>query len=218
VSIQKNSPARRLRYGLKRTNGGFSLFELVVFIICVAIIYAAAARRFSSFSGDAERANFLAVTTQLQAGISLESMVGITQGAASQMDAYVNSNPMDLLLEPPSNYVGAFRGISRGTIDRRSWYFETSTGELVYLANDAEGLSNLVNGIRVPTDEVRFSISAEYFYRDKATGLPASLSGSDVENSDRFSKKFSGLLLKPVIPFEWVSRGIEQNAAALAGS
>jgi type II secretory pathway pseudopilin PulG len=217
VSIQKNSPARRLRYGLKRTNGGFSLFELVVFIICVAIIYASAARRFSGFSGDAERANFLAVTTQIQAGITLESMVGVTQGATSQMDAYENTNPMDFLLEPPSNYNGAFSSVNKGTSDRRSWYFDTTTGELVYLANDAEGLSNLVNGIRVPTDEVRFSISAQYFYRDKTTGLPASVRGSDGENSERYSKKFSGLLLKPVIPFEWESRGIEQTAA-LAGS
>ncbi len=203
-------------YGLKKTNSGFSLFELVVFIICVAIIYAAATRRFSDFTGDAERASFLAVITQIQAGITLESMLGITRGASSQMDAYANSNPMTLLLEPPSNYIGAFSGVDKAGLERRSWYFDAGTGELVYLANNAEGLSLQINGINVPTDEVRFAITAQYVYRDKSTGLPVSLLGTDGENRERFARKFSGLLLKPVIPFEWAAGNAEENINGLA--
>ena len=60
----KQSQRRELKLA---GSGGFSLFELVVFIICVAIIYASAANRFSDFPGEAERANFLAVSAQIQA-------------------------------------------------------------------------------------------------------------------------------------------------------
>ena len=215
MSIQNNSPARQLSCGQKKAVGGFSLFELVVFIICVAIIYASAARRFTDFSGDAERANFLAITTQIQAGITLESMIGVSQGSSHLMNAYVNSNPMDLLLEPPSNYIGAFSSLNKQSVDRRIWYFDTTRGELVYLANEAEGLGYLVNGDKLATDEVRFTISAEYNYRDKSTGLPASLNGGNDQN---LSRKFSGLLLKPVIPFEWSSGGIEQAVVELSGN
>ncbi len=201
----------RLNGGINRGSRGFSLFELVVFIISVAIIYAAAARRFSDFPGEAERANFLAVTTQIQSSITLEAMLSLSRDGANNIAAYVNSNPMDMLLEPPRNYIGLIDSANATNLDRRIWYFDPQTRELVYLANDSDNLYHVIGESRVPATEIRFVVSAEYVYRDKSTGVPVSLTNLSSDYSEQYEKKFSGLLLKPVIPFDWQTGPLDQN-------
>jgi type II secretory pathway pseudopilin PulG len=213
---QYNSIAPRTKLGISQRNAGFSLFELVVFIISVAIIYAAAARRFADFPGEAERANFFAITAQIQAGINLEMMMAITRGKAGSLNQYEGANPMDLLLDPPSNYVGAYDGADSRSFDRRVWYFDKRNNELVYLANDAGGLSHLLNGQKIPADRVSFKISVQYSYRDANTGLL--VDAVDVDSDDeqgRLRRSIDGLLLLPTIPYEWESGGLEQNQQAL---
>ena len=133
TSNLRNQPIIRFRHrkllNLQKA-GGFSLFELVVFIILVAIIYATAANRFADFPGQAERANFLAITTQLQTAINLEMMIGLGTGRIRTAERMDGVNPMDLMLQPPSNYIGVFDLIDRERIQRRVWYFDRSREEL----------------------------------------------------------------------------------------
>lgn len=197
---------------------GFSLFELVVFIISVAIVYAAAARRFTEFPGEAERANFVAVATQLQTGINLELMLAMTRGQSYSIRAMETANPMDLLLDPPSNYIGAFDVVDSDSIDRRVWYYDRPRGELVYLVNDTEGVFLLIDGRRVPTDEIRFVIQAQYRTEDPETGLPVSqdvaVRNASEGTIDGVRKgRINGMLLKPVIPYKW-----DTDIMELAGS
>ena len=213
ISVMSKSPVRVYR------NSGFSLFELVVFIISVAIIYAAAARRFADFPGEAERANFFAVTTQIQSGVNLESMLGITRGTAGQMQYYQNANPMDLLLDPPSNYIGAYDYVDVNALDRRVWYFDLTNGELVYLVNDNTNLYLVIGGQRVLADELRFELTVNYRYQDRETGLPIELSDDSEANADLslYRRSYGGLLLKPVIPFEWDTNVLELAGTAITG-
>lgn len=188
-----------------RKAAGFSLFELVVFIISVAIIYAYAANRFSDFPGQAERANFMAVSTQLQSAINLEMMVAIGTGRLMPSDGIEGINPMEMLLEPPSNYMGAFDFVDVSRLPRRTWYFDQSRGELVYLVNDPTGVAFLLNGQEIPTDEIRFKIMADFGEVETRTGLPidiAEASGRLVPQEQR-STRFNGVLMRPTIPYRW---------------
>lgn len=192
-------------------NEGFSLFELVVFIISVAIIYAYAANRFAEFPAEAERANFLAVTAQLQSAISLELMMGASSGRQTISDSLVGANPMDLLLRAPSNYLGAFDAVDTYSLDRRSWYFDRAKGELVYLINASDSVYLVMNGVNIPTNEIRLRLNARYGDIDSRTGLPVEIAeskGDQVESQFRQSK-FKGLVLESNIPFVWESEGQE---------
>lgn len=183
---------------------GFSLFELVVFIICVAIIYAAAARRFAGFSGEAERANFMAITIELQTAIKLEVMMGVNLGRYTTIEAFSGANPMGLLLAPPMNYLGAFDIVDSTQFPRRVWYFDKATEELVYLVNDNEDLSVNVGGVNVIADEIRFKMQIEYRYEDKLTGLPLEVvRNRDAIPEENLRRKISGILMKPKYPFNW---------------
>ncbi len=185
-------------------SAGFSLFELVVFIISVAIIYAYAANRFAEFPGQAERANFLAVTTQIEAGLNLEVMFG--QGIRSTVSAesYVGINPMELLLDTPTNYIGAFDFVDAEQLDRRIWYFDRTREELVYLINDPQDVFLNINGVEVPTDEIRFKVVLAYQEVDQRTGLPVDAI-SDAESIDpvNIERRMRGVVMRPIFPFKW---------------
>jgi general secretion pathway protein G len=185
--------------------GGFSLFELVVFIISVAIIYAYAANRFADFPGQAERANFLAVTTQISSAVNLEMLYGVGVGRIASPQALAGANPMELLLEPPANYIGAFDAVDPDRLDRRIWYFDRSSQELVYLINDATGVALLINGREVPTNEIRFRLEADYSMHDEETGLPVRVlesAGEEVPEDSRV-REFNGIVMRPVTPYKW---------------
>ncbi|MFM1897480.1 MAG: hypothetical protein RLZZ385_2554 [Pseudomonadota bacterium] len=180
---------------------GFSLFELVVFIICVAIIYASASNRFADFPGEAERANFLAVTAQIQAAVNLELMMGMVERNGRGMEEYQSANPMDFLLEAPSNYLGEFFTPNVASLPKRSWYFDQQTRELVYLINDAEDVYLVQNGVQVPTTEIRFHIELEY----RGEGL-ATISVTNAEQlAANRGRRLAGMVLRPVTPYVWGS-------------
>ena len=80
-------------------NEGFTLFELVAFILIVSIVFSVAMRRFQDFPGEAERANFLAITGQIKAGVNIQMMNAIASGSWNETTRLENSNPMDLMLE-----------------------------------------------------------------------------------------------------------------------
>lgn len=190
--------------GLPKSSRGFSLFELVAFIISVAIIYAFAANRFSDFPAQAERANFIAITTQLQSSLNLELMAVLARGHGSMADVFEGVNPMDLLLQPPSNYLGSFNNPDPSRLDRRSWYFDERSEELVYRINDIGGVFLELNNVPIPTEEIRFKVRLSSGQVDERTGLDivlAERAGEVPEGSRR--TRVTGVVLLPVIPFIW---------------
>jgi type II secretory pathway pseudopilin PulG len=200
--------------------GGFSLFELVVFIICVAIIYATAANRFAQIPAAAERANFMAIVAQIQAGINLQSMDFVINGGASQAQYMDSANPMDFMLEAPSNYLGAYDAVDTGRLPRRTWYFDRASGELVYRVNAEEGVFLVSGPVEVPTDEIRFQLSVQYSYEDRygreVSGAVFDESGGPGNPNVR--RRFRGILFEAVTPYRWDAGGVDLPNVAITES
>jgi type II secretory pathway pseudopilin PulG len=194
-----------------KSSAGFSLFELVAFIVSVAIIYASAVNRFAAFPAQAERANFIAITTQLQSSLNLEVMTVLASGRGSLVGVFEGINPMDLLLRAPSNYQGSYYQASVSSLPRRSWYFDDIKGELVYLVNDSSSASYSVNGVLVPTDEIRFSVQVGRGDIDTASGRDVALAQRNgAVPASRRESRVTGVVLQPVIPFVW-GEGVENE-------
>jgi type II secretory pathway pseudopilin PulG len=168
---------------LGSNSAGFSLFELMVYILAASILFAAAFNRYQDFPGEAERANFLAIQAQLNAAINLQMMQLIASGDWQNARQLDGMNPMDLMLTTPGNYVGALSGATIAQLPERIWYFDSGAGELVYMAESAENLYLIDNGQRVPTSRLSFRVTNRY-----------SASGS-----------WEGIVLAPVQPYEWQS-------------
>jgi len=211
---------RRFKGPRFEKNRGFSLFELVAFIISVAIIYAYAANRFAEFPAQAERASFIAVITQLQTGINLELISAVTKGNIAAAEFLEDINPMDLMLLPPSNYLGAFSGAPSSELPRRSWYFDNASNELVYLVSDNRGVYLSSNGQQIPVDEIRFSVVPDYGEVDLQSGLDVKIASRlEPIPQERRRSRLNGAVLRPVTPFSWEELGAEQMLSeALADS
>ncbi len=164
---------------------GFSLFEMIIYILTASILFSAAFNRYRDFPGEAERANFLAITAQLNAAINLQMMNAIARGSFNELNGLNGVNPMDFMLSTPANYVGSLSTIDEAVLPRRIWYFNQITSELVYLANDASNLYLLQGGQRVPTNRISFRVQNVVGPRPDGTNV------------------WQGLLLAPVVPFEW---------------
>ena len=174
---------------------GFSLFELIAYILIVSITFSFAFNRFADFPGEAERANFTSIMMQLKSGVTLQMMNGIATGKWNELTVLEGSNPMDLMLETPANYVGELGPIDVTQLPRRIWYFDSTAGELVYLANNTENLYAMVDGGPQPTDHVRLRIAMKY--------------------NDEERKDWSGVTLDPVVPFVWESVELQIPATAV---
>ena len=203
---------------------GFTLFELVSFILIVAIVFSVAMRRFQDFPGEAERANFLAITVQLKAAVTLQMMNAIASGKWEGVRRLENTNPMDLMLETPSNYVGAFSVVDEASMPRRTWYFDSYNGHLVYLANDTSHLYSALGDGSSTLNSIRFRIAARYEgehpVQERGLGIDVgtvtglndpSLRASSANQASLGAvnrPKWQGLVLEEVTPYRWDRAGL----------
>lgn len=204
---------------LHRRQRGFSLFEFVVFVLSVAIIYSYAAQRFSGYPGEAEKANFIAVRAQLQNSMTLQTFTAqLNGGRDALVTTLKGGNPMALMLRPPRNYLGEFEEYTLGDLPRRSWFFDKNNAELVYLIGSGEGVSQFIGERAVPAREIRLRIKAEYALVEKSTGLPVEMvedSGRTVA-ADATELQFAGLVLTEVVPYRWGSGVNEEEIEFVA--
>ncbi len=111
---------------------GFSLLELVVVVIAVAILMGVALDRLPPLVGRAQRAAFLQVRSDLQSALVLEAAERITRGESATLPELAAANPMALLLTPPANYVGALATPRPEDLPPASWYFDDVSKTLAY--------------------------------------------------------------------------------------
>lgn len=184
---------------------GFSLFELLVYLLIASILFAAAANRYQGYPAEAERANFLAVLSQLKAGVNLQMMrmIASADWTQARQEAIAGTNPMDLMLETPSNYLGEFATVDAAALPQRVWYFDSSAGELVYIAENSDNLYIIQDGVALASNQIRLRIENVY----DRSGIV-----DDPDTADNRGR-WQGLMLAPVIPYEWRSQPLEQLVA-----
>jgi prepilin-type N-terminal cleavage/methylation domain-containing protein len=155
------------RVELRDSNGssrGFTLFEMVVAICVIAILYMVVERRMNELPAAAERASFLVVLEQIRTGVTLEVVRRMADGLAHELFALEGSNPIDFLLEKPSNYGGELHLVTDAVPRRGAWYYELATGQLVYVVGRAsvENVWVDVAGISVHTGQIRMQVVNVY--------------------------------------------------------
>lgn len=181
--ISRSAPARK--------QAGFSLFELIVYMLVSSILFATAFNRYQAYPAEAERANFVAVLNQLKTGVNLKMITTLATGSGLERVALDGSNPMDLMLQTPGNYLGAFSQVDESQLPRRTWYFNETDGELVYLANRADNLFAITPQGRVPASRIRLHVVSVY------------------DNPESESRRWQGVALVAAEPYDWLSVPLE---------
>ncbi len=185
-----SEPGRRCSAGSTRLarkhrgQRGFTLFEMVVAICSIVILYMMAVNRLDALPAAAERAAFQGTVAQMKTGVQLYMLSKLTSGGMDELLAMEGGNPMEFMLEHPRNYRGPVAEIAPG-LRRGSWYYEVSSGELVYLVG-TESIADVwvdYGVTMVMPGEIRFKVT------------------NVVE-----SGAWQALLLREVRPYEWRAR------------
>jgi hypothetical protein len=186
----------------RHRNGGFSLFEMVVVICSIVILYMVAEQRLNQLPAAAERANFYAVLEQMKTGVNFEMVTRLASGRRDDIRSLEGSNPIDFLIEAPSNYRGELEHVTDTVEKRNSWYFETATGELVYVVGGSsiDDVKVTVGGVPVSLGQIRLKLTNVY----DAPREPSDTSGSGRRDRDSNEQgSWQALQLLPVRPYTW---------------
>lgn len=121
------------------------MLELIVAIVIISILVTVALNRLLPLIGEAERVSVLRLEGQLRSTLMMEAAQRILRGEAASITDLEGSNPVDLLAEPPKNYLGEFPMTAHAEVQEGHWYFVQDQRRLVYHpgdlpgGNDAEG-------------------------------------------------------------------------------
>ena len=164
---------------------GFTFLELIVVITIISALAMVALDRYYKLLVDVERTSMEHDLGVLRSAIAMQVAGHYVAGNLSELTKLVGSNPMDLLAEKPSNYLGAISADRLAEIERGSWFYDTSSGTLVYLARN--GLY-FESPLREPA-RAGFKIFPVYSERgEEGAG----------------QKYLSGLTLRALEPYRWL--------------
>lgn len=141
---------------------GLTLIEVLVVLILVGILAGFALQRLLPLIGKAEAVSFATVVNQLENALLLETAKRIAGGKGASVTALADTNPMQLMLRPPDNYVGELHTAGGDSVPNRSWHYDLSRDTLVYRIGDPERFRQGEQGLA----RIEFRVSVAFNDRD----------------------------------------------------
>jgi prepilin-type N-terminal cleavage/methylation domain-containing protein len=165
---------------------GFTLFELILVIVLVAVFSGMLLGRFLQYQEMAEKAAMEQTAGAVRSALTIQFAGLITRGKTEDIPKLAALNPMKLLTDAQKNYVGEFYETSAGDIPPGSWYFDLKRRHLVYIVRNGANFVPQEDGAK----EVRYRVSL--VYNDWQTG-----------SKKTEPKEVAGIALKEVQPYSW---------------
>jgi len=165
---------------------GFSLLEFVVVIVVIAILSGLLLVRVLPLIGQAERVAFLQTKQQIQSALLLEAAERVVRGESATLSSLAGINPMQLLLQPPGNYLGTYSRAG-DSLPRSTWYFDKDDNLLIYRPGRQADFEPLEG----PAGRIEMQVSFVYRDRDSDGVFNASVD------------HFDGLSFESVHPYSW---------------
>lgn len=145
----------RSRPGLQR---GFSLLELVIVIILVALLFLFAFDRLMPLRGQAEGTQVASTIGAMRSALGMEVAERIVDQGPASVAELQGANPMTLLQQLPDGYLGEVSGAADPDIAGGSWYFDTNREVLRYRVRFPQYLE----GQPDPPTELSWRVRLEY--------------------------------------------------------
>ena len=112
---------------------GFSLLELVIVVIIVAILATFSLDRLFWYQGQAEKSNMEYTATMIKSGLWMGAASLMMADRNAEIPALAQRNPINLLAQKPDNYLGEFDGTNIAGLKRGNWFYDTTKQQVVYI-------------------------------------------------------------------------------------
>ena len=134
---------------------GFTLFELAVAVSVIAVLTVVLLGRLEVVQQEAERVAVQQTLLALRAGLRMQVLELYASDRQNQLPALAGQNPVDWLLEKPSNYLGTYTAPAIEKLPQSHWFFDQSNAELIYILNRG----NIFGGYR--SELLQFKVSLQ---------------------------------------------------------
>ncbi|MFK5926751.1 MAG: type II secretion system protein [Desulfuromusa sp.] len=164
---------------------GFTFFELVVVISIISVLAVVALNYYYKLLVDVERTSMEHDLGVMRSAISLQVASYYVAGNMAGLKGLADSNPMDLLVEKPNNYLGVISHYKLEDIEKGSWFYDSHAQLLIYMVRNQIYFET---ALQEPA-RIQFKISPVY---------------SDKKQRGKVTKYISGLTLKELEPYRWL--------------
>ena len=164
---------------------GFTLIEMVIVIVVVALLATTFANRVWFYQEQAEKAAMVEVAGVIQSALVMRYGQLMIHEAGSEIAALATDNPMAWLAKAPRNYVGEFYDPLPSAVTPGNWAFDLESRELIYVIKRADNFVPGADG----QNWIRYRVKLMY---EPASG-----------SSARATKVLVGTLFEPVVPYRW---------------
>ena len=164
---------------------GFTLLELAVVVSIISILAVFALNRYYKLLVDVERNTLAYNLGAMRSAIGIQVADHYVRGDMAGLKQLIGSNPMDLLAEKPTNYLGVIFHYRLEDIERGNWFFDQTSRTLIYLVRNQLYFETLLGG----PARARFKIFPVYSERLQG-GVKTTY--------------LSGLTLKELEPYRWL--------------
>jgi len=106
--------------------------KFVIVVILILLFFLVAFDQWLPLRGQAEAAGVQQTIGMMQAVLGHRVATQVIRDGMDTLPALDNSNPVNLLLDPPRGYVGVHDPLDPATLEPGSWAFDASRGVLVY--------------------------------------------------------------------------------------
>lgn len=173
----------------KSRSAGFTLFELIIVIILVAVFAGILLGRFQMYQEAAEKAAMEQTAGAIRSALNIQLAALIARGRTEDIPRLAALNPVTLLAEKQRNYVGEYYDTAGSDIPPGSWYYDLKNRQLVYLVD---------RGVHFVPDKdgrkwVRYRVSIVYNNALSGAGNAA-------------GREIAGIVFREVEPYAWKPR------------
>jgi general secretion pathway protein G len=118
-----------------RKQRGASLLEFGVAVAVIGILMTILLQRIWYYQDEAERTSVQMTVANVRAALEIRVSQGKLPGRSVDLTILAEQNPLNLLIDKPSNYVGEYFAPADSDVKEGNWYFDRSSKTLVYLLN-----------------------------------------------------------------------------------
>lgn len=120
---------------MRRTQRGLTSLELTVVVGLIVALAGTLLNALHRQQEEAEKLGMELTVMAMRTGLLSEMAERLIKGKDSDGSDLVGVNPTRWLKSPPQGYMGEYKDISGSLLPPGSWFFDQSTGEIVYKLN-----------------------------------------------------------------------------------
>jgi general secretion pathway protein G len=168
---------------MRANQRGFTLFELLIVIVVIALLFNIAVDQLKKYWEAAEKSAMEQTVGVIRSALQLQVTKLIAQNRIRDMKDLAQQNPFNWLTEKPRNYLGELNNPPIDQLARGNWYFDTAQHHIVYIVDQTDHFTPKIAGQRT----LHYQVAVVYNDEAKDSAKKTEVNGMTLKELDSYS-------------------------------